>query len=530
MENRKSIGLLCLRMLCVAMFCHFASSLEAVAKEDVERVLDRLDREIRRVDAYKQLREEGIDSVKQVRRGLRRGDGGWFDCTMDIAGRYSSFNNDSAIFYYGEGLLTAREGGMDSLVTEFRVRRATCLSIGGYIHDAIQEVALVDTTRFGAGLWRTYRDATRQMYSYISSYYDEGVPGRDRWRNLSVDAQKRLLPLLDKGSVDYRLNLGEYYYSCREYSRSRQVLSSLVGEISSDTREYAVASHILAEIARVSGNRNDYIYHLANSAIADIRRAALEVTSIQELGGSLFEAGETKRAHNYLITAMDNAVGSRASVRIGQTSELLTMVEHDHGRQIAAWRRVTNVAILVLVVCLVALVVTMWYLRRQLRRVDRMKSVLEEANKTKDVYISQFLALSSIYMDKLQQFSKLVNRKLSAGQVDELQKLTKSGKFIEEQSKEFYSVFDDAFLHIYPAFVEKVNELLRPEHRIAPPDGELLNSDLRILAFMRLGIDDAQRVEQILNYSVNTIYAYRNKLRNKAISRDTFEADIMAIG
>ena len=312
--------------------------------------------------------------------------------------------------------------------------------------------------------------------------------------------------------------------------RSRQVLSSLVGEISSDTREYAVASHILAEIARVSGNRNDYIYHLANSAIADIRRAALEVTSIQELGGSLFEAGETKRAHNYLITAMDNAVGSRASVRIGQTSELLTMVEHDHGRQIAAWRRVTNVAILALVVCLVALVVAMWYLRRQLRRVDRMKSVLEEANKTKDVYISQFLALSSIYMDKLQQFSKLVNRKLSSGQVDELQKLTKSGKFIEEQSKEFYSVFDDAFLHIYPAFVERVNELLRPEHRIAPPDGELLNSDLRILAFMRLGIDDAQRVAQILNYSVNTIYAYRNKLRNKAISRDTFEADIMAIG
>lgn len=46
---------------------------------------------------------------------------------------------------------------------------------------------------------------------------------------------------------------------------------------------------------------------------------------------------------------------------------------------------------------------------------------------------------------------------------------------------------------------------------------------------MRLGIDDAPRVAQILNYSVNTIYAYRNKLRNRAINRDTFEADIMAI-
>ena len=123
-----------------------------------------------------------------------------------------------------------------------------------------------------------------------------------------------------------------------------------------------------------------------------------------------------------------------------------------------------------------------------------------------------------------------MNRQLSAGQVEELQKLTKSGKFIEEQSKEFYSVFDDAFLHIYPDFPRKVNELLRPEEQIVPAEGELLNSDLRILAFMRLGIDDAQRVAQILNYSVNTIYAYRNKLRNRAINRDSFEKDIMAIG
>lgn len=513
---------------CVWLVCP-GICLYAADSGDVEKALDRLDREIKLVDTYKMLREESIDSVRRVRNGIAPGGREWFACTMDIATRYNSFNNDSALAYYSEGLLLAQDMELDSLVAEFRVRRATYLSIGGYIHDALKELELIDTTRFDNGLWRTYHDATRQMYSFISSYYDVGGSGRDRWRNLSVDAQRRLLPLLDKGSVEYRLNLGEYHYSCREYASSRQLLSGLLAEIAQDTREYAVASHILAEIAKVSGNRNDYICYLANSAIADIRRAAMEVTSIQELGGALFESGETRRAHNYLVTAMDNAVGSRASVRMGQTSQLLTMVEHDHRRQIATWRRVTNGAILVMAVCLVALVAALWYLRRQLRRVDRMKSVLEEANKTKDVYISQFLALSSIYMDKLQQFSKLVNRKLSAGQVEELQKLTKSGKFIEEQSKEFYAVFDDAFLHIYPTFVERVNELLRPEERIVIAEGEMLNSDLRILAFMRLGIDDAQRVAQILNYSVNTIYAYRNKLRNKAIRRDTFEADIMAI-
>ena len=186
--------------------------------------------------------------------------------------------------------------------------------------------------------------------------------------------------------------------------------------------------------------------------------------------------------------------------------------------------------IAVLVMCMFALIVSIFFLRRQLARVTRMKQELQDANQTKDVYVSQFLSLCSIYMDKLKQFGKIVNRKISAGQVDDLYKLTKSGKFVEEQSADFYKIFDDAFLHIYPDFVEKVNALLRPEEQIVLAEDEQLNSDLRILAFMRLGIDDTNRVAQILNFSVNTIYAYRNRLRNRAINRATFEADIMAIG
>jgi hypothetical protein len=133
-------------------------------------------------------------------------------------------------------------------------------------------------------------------------------------------------------------------------------------------------------------------------------------------------------------------------------------------------------------------------------------------------------------MDKVKQLCNLANRKIAAGQIEDLYKITKSGKFIEEQNVEFYKVFDDAFLHIYPNFVENVNKLLRPEEQIVMADGEMLNSDLRILAFMRLGIDDTNRIAQILNFSVNTIYAYRNRLRNRAIDRNTFEADIMKIG
>jgi hypothetical protein len=101
---------------------------------------------------------------------------------------------------------------------------------------------------------------------------------------------------------------------------------------------------------------------------------------------------------------------------------------------------------------------------------------------------------------------------------------------MDEQSDEFFAVFDDAFLHIYPTFVTDVNKLLREDAQIELKEDELMNADLRLLAFMRLGIDDSSVIAQILNYSVNTVYAYRNKLKQRAIDRTTFEQEIMRIG
>lgn len=52
---------------------------------------------------------------------------------------------------------------------------------------------------------------------------------------------------------------------------------------------------------------------------------------------------------------------------------------------------------------------------------------------------------------------------------------------------------------------------------------------MRIIAFMRLGIEESTRIAQMLNYSVYTIYTYRNKLKNRALSRDSFEEEVMKI-
>ena len=118
-----------------------------IGNRDVEQVLSRLDREVAKRDVYKRLRVARIDSVRHDRRLSQPGSRQWFDCTMRMARDYSSFNNDSALYYYTQGLEKALSMGLDSLETEFRMRRASYLSVGGYISDAVDEFEMVDSFR-----------------------------------------------------------------------------------------------------------------------------------------------------------------------------------------------------------------------------------------------------------------------------------------------------------------------------------------------------------------------------------------------
>ncbi|RYG51267.1 MAG: hypothetical protein EOO01_08880, partial [Chitinophagaceae bacterium] len=90
--------------------------------------------------------------------------------------------------------------------------------------------------------------------------------------------------------------------------------------------------------------------------------------------------------------------------------------------------------------------------------------------------------------------------------------------------------FDTIFLNLFPDFVRDFNALLLPEERINLKAGELLNTELRIFALIRLGITDSAKIAAFLRYSLSTIYNYRTRARNRAaVSRDDFETRVMAI-
>ena len=149
----------------------------------------------------------------------------------------------------------------------------------------------------------------------------------------------------------------------------------------------------------------------------------------------------------------------------------------------------------------------------------RSNAYLAEANLVKEQYIGSFLEISTEYTDKLDSFKTLVNRKIMAGQKNDLLRMTADSVDSIRDLKKLYESFDKAFLNIYPNFVEELNELLREDERY-PIIPQTLNQELRIFALIRLGITDSNKMATFLHYSLRTIYNYRSKVKSKAITPD----------
>ena len=528
-ERIRRSGRLPLVILLMIFVNIFASGSDPIGRKEVVNMLKTLDRELDQRDVYISRRRATIDSLKTALDAQSQSAESKLSTLLMLGDTYNAYNTDSAVSIYSRGVILAKDLNLDSIAVRFEMRRLTYLPLLAFISQAEDELSKIDYESLPKGLRGEYFDAARQMYSYIASYYVNYPEVYDRYMAKSHEAQGALINHLEEGSPRYMLNKGEYFYYNKEYSKTKALIMLLIDQLPPENNLYARACHLLAEISKARGEHYAYEYYLALSAIADTRGATLEVASLQELGKTIYLSGDIEHAYDYLSVALSEAVECNAPLRILQSSQVLPIIESAHKAEIRGSKIRNYIVMAIMAILLIILGATLYVLHRKNRQMNRMALRLEDANSTKDVYISQFLNLCSIYMDKLTQFNKMVNRKITTGKVDDLLKITKQGKYIEEHSKEFYDVFDDAFLHIYPNFVNEVNHLLRPEEQIILREGEKLNTDLRIIAFMRLGIEESSRIAQMLNYSVYTIYTYRNKLKNRAVSRDTFETDIMNI-
>ncbi len=508
-------------LILVLLMWLYGAAISAGASRETNE-LKRLDKALEFRQDYIAGRQHCIDSLCRLLEATPNST----DLMMQIAESYSGFNNDSALVYLHQGALLA--DGEAKL--PFRWKYASLLPLAGLHEQAQREYESVPFDSIPSSMRESYYDAGRQMFSYIASSFAHYPAIAGPLKAKALEYQVMLLKELSQDSDEYKFNLGEYYFLTGMKEKATVLLEEIIDSQPANSNLRARAAHHLSSLACERGDAASYTYYLAISATADVLSATRDVLSLQDLGTEVYGKGDVTRAHSYLSYALANAVECGAPLRMIDASRSLPIIERAHMELINKSRRTINWILLAVSAMLLGLIGSMLVLRHQMHKMTVLQTKLRAANNAKEVYISQFLQLCSIYMDKLNQFCKIASRKLAAGQSDELYRMTKSGKFVEEQSSEFYEVFDNAFLHIYPDFVAQVNVLLRPDCRIELRPGELLNTDLRILAFMRLGIEESARIAQVLNYSLNTIYSYRNRLKARAVNKETFEKDVMNIG
>ena len=156
-------------------------------------------------------------------------------------------------------------------------------------------------------------------------------------------------------------------------------------------------------------------------------------------------------------------------------------------------------------------------LREEKKKLSDTNNALTESNLVKEEYIAQLFATCSSYLDKMDNLKKSIGRKLKSGQYAEAIKQTQIiSQKDNDDMLELWAEFDQVFLRLYPDFVNQFNSLLKEEEQISVKDEGRLNTDLRIFALVRLGIDSSTKISKMLGISVQTVYNARTKMRNKA--------------
>lgn len=239
---------------------------------------------------------------------------------------------------------------------------------------------------------------------------------------------------------------------------------------------------------------------------------------------------------------MEDAVTCNARLRFIEVTQFFPIIDKAYKLKEEKERNIGRIMLISVSLLSLFLLIAIFFLYRWMKKLSAMRhnlsvaneqmrqvnKELEQTGKIKEVYIARYLDRCVNYLDKLETYRRSLAKLAMASRIEDLFKAIKSEQFIRDERNEFYNEFDKSFLKLFPNFITSFNELLVEEERIYPKSDELLTTELRIYALIRLGVSDSNKIAHFLGYSLATIYNYRSRMRNKAIGdKEQFEQNVM---
>ena len=542
----------CLFCLLLFFSCH-----SAFADERLDSLLNVLDKTIKEADTYVQIKENKLHELKREARKTAPLSIERYHLNNDIYLEYKAYSSDSALHYLNENLLLARQLNDKERELKIQLELSYLLSSIGMYMEAADILNSIDRQTLPTPLLGHYYTCYEHVYSEAGAAQPRYKMFASRYVKLSHAYRDSMEVTLDPSSATYLWLRETQLREAGKYDEAMEFSDRRLAEASFGTPQYALVAYQRFRLFESMGKKDEHLYYLVLSAISDVRSAIKEQSSLMVLAQELHSKGDLKRAYDYINFSWEISQFYKTRLRSWMNITPLSMINGNYQDIIKQQNRELLIYIACVALLALLLVIALIYIYRQMKALSIAKKGLQEVNERlfslneeleevnrhlrstnlelsesnliKEAYIARFFKLCSVYVDRLQAYRKLVNKKLQRGQVAELLKMTHlSNDIVTVEVQELYANFDSAFLHLFPNFVESLNALLLPEEQIVLKPDELLNTELRIFALIRLGIKDSSQIAELLHYSVNTIYNYRSRVKTKArVSRDDFE-DLVA--
>lgn len=525
---------------------HGGSAATEAAADPAADPIAILDNTVAHHDEYTARKLRTIDTLRAALNDVTD-DARRFEAKYRLFQEFHTFSMDTTLTLARELVTTATRMGNDSLIWLSHIMEVEALKGLGEYSAALQ---LLD--RIPQPWKQTFRE--RILNRYVSIYYSlsEYPPtpeAGERYFN-KLDAYRDSVSMfVGRTHVSYWLNNAERQ---RAHGRFRQALASLdsANRMMPGTVDPGVMAYLSARNHEALGDLTTAKKEYAVAAAYDLRHAVRKYESLQELARILSAEGDNTRAYTYIMCAINDIKASKARSRTARIADYLPIVLATYTQQQENMVHNKNLLLITVTALALALVVSLLFIRRKNLRLDaerrrlhdknseleRLRQQLSEVNrsleesaKVKEQSLGTLFNLCSAYIGAMDRYRVQLAQRIKAGKFRDIESLLAAPAGVEHLQS-FFRKFDSIFLEIFPDFIEKFNALMQPGHELTPKPGELLSTELRIYALVRLGINDSTQIAAFLHYSPQTVYNYRFRVRSHSrLPKEQFPDAVRAL-
>ena len=527
-----------------------------LAQNDYGTLLKELDNTVDNYQVYSDRKENEInklkESLQQAATDLQK-----YEIGQKLFDEYKLYQSDSALAYARKNLRIATILRDVTKINSAKLNLASIMGTLGMYKEATDVLDKIDI-KATPSLYGNFYRVNTTIYLSMSDYA-ASAQEKKKYDALTRQYRDSTMQSYPSSSNLKFVDQASKLLQDQKYDQTLGLLLDYFPKIANNNPDQAVVAFLISQSYHGKKDQEQEKKWLTISAISDLQLAKKEYISLRSLAFMMYEDGDIDRAYKYMKRSLEDALFCNARLRTYEISKMMPIISEAYQKQNETNRFQLVLFLVSASVLSAILLVILLLLFKQMKKLNKAKQdidlaniqlselnkelytfneklnesnfALSETNLLKEIYIGRYMDQCSDYIGKLEGYRRKLNVMATTGKMNDLVTAVKSKQFIENELKEFYTNFDKTFLQLFPNFIEEFSALLVDEDAVQLKEGELLNTELRIFALIRLGIKDSAKISVFLRYSVSTIYNYRSQIKNKAVGpRDDFESAVMRIG